>query len=178
MKTRTKRWLWALAGVGGLLAVALLVGFGMLRQRLPPGVMQDIRAGLPVRDIKDPNDRLAKYLENRYGPLTDPANRQQVFLDFFNVERIKTLQFLVRHSPADHRQPDIEAMASWLAAYRANLTPEEKSTLKGRFEGAEGQTMLRRATAQYNSQDVWYRGNTAPVISQLLQTVKEVQQAR
>ena len=31
--------------------------------------------------------------------------------------------------------------------------------------------MLRQATAQYNSQDVQYRGQTAPVISQLLKTI-------
>ena len=35
-----------------------------------------------------------KFLELRYGPLTDPANRQRAFLDFFNIGHIKGLQIL------------------------------------------------------------------------------------
>jgi hypothetical protein len=101
-----------------------------------------------------------------------------VFLDFFDLEHIRAMQFLVKHSPAEHRQASIDAMARWVAAYRDSLTPQERAALKNRFQTGDGQAMLRRATAQYNSQDVRYRGSTAPVISQLLQTLNEVQHSQ
>jgi hypothetical protein len=144
----------------------------------PPGLLLDARAGLPARAIKDPDARLRKYLDNRYGSMADSANRQQVFLDFFEPERIKVLQLLVQHSPEDQRQANIDAMARWVESYRAGLTGPERADLRAMFQTAEGQTILRRATAQYNAQDVRYRGSTAPVISQLLRTISEVEQAR
>ena len=39
----------------------------------------------------------------------------------------------------------------------------------------QGFAAWEQATAQYNSQDVKYRGQTAPVISQLLRTIYTVQ---
>ena len=68
-------------------------------------MMKDVRAGIAARHIADPDARLAKYLEGRYGSMDDPANRRKVFLDFFDVEHIKALQLLVRHSPEEHPQP-------------------------------------------------------------------------
>lgn len=162
---------WSPLGLAVLLAAGGYLWVRVLHRGPPPGVMKDIRAGLPARSIKDPDERLAKYLENRYGPMTDPANRQQVFVDFFDVDRIKALQFLVQHSPEESRQANIDAMARWVAGYRASLTPQEQAALRDRFLTPEGQAVLRRATAQYNSQDVRYRGSTAPVISQLLRTL-------
>jgi hypothetical protein len=52
-------------------------------------MMKDVRAGIAARHIADPDARLAKYLEGRYGSMGDPANRRKVFLDFFDVEHIK-----------------------------------------------------------------------------------------
>lgn len=161
-----------------LVALAGVIWFGVLRQRVPPEFMKDIRAGLPARNIKDPDARLLKYLENRYGSMSEPANREAVFIDFFDVERIKALQFLVAHSPAEFRQANIDAMARWVESYRESLSGAERLALNARFRTPEGQAMLRRATAQYNSQDVRYRGNTAGVISQLLRTLNEADRAQ
>lgn len=176
MKTTSKGSWWRILGV--LLLVLVLVGVALglaVRRRLPPGLGKDIRAGIAARHIKDPDERLKKYLEGRYGPLSDPANRQQVFLDFFNVEHIKALQLLVKHAPESQRQASIQAMARWIESYRNSLTAQERADLKTRLQGSEGQAMLKRATTQYNSQDVAYRGQTAPVISQLLQTIGSLQ---
>ena len=52
------------------------------RKRIPPGLVNDVRAGLSAINIRDPDERLAKYLELRYGPMSDPVNRRRVFLDF------------------------------------------------------------------------------------------------
>lgn len=174
--TSPKRKAWRIVAVT-LLVVTLLGGAlaYKIRRSIPPGMEQDIRAGLVARKIKDPDQRLARYLELRYGPLTDPANRQKAFLDFFELQRIEALQLLVKHSPEAHRQANIDAMARWVAEYRTTMTPAERTALRAKFQTPEGAGMMRKATAQYNSQDVQYRGMTAPVISQLLNTIASVQ---
>jgi hypothetical protein len=170
--------LWSCAAGFAVLSTAAFVWMRVLHRGPPPGIMKDIRAGLVARDIEDPDERVAKYLEERYGTLSDPLHRQEAFMDFFNVEHIRALQLLVKHSPEMHRQANVDAMARWVAAYRSSLTSEERQALKAQIQTPEGQVMLRRATAQYNSQDVRYRGSTAPVISQLLRTLNEVEQGR
>jgi hypothetical protein len=162
--------------VTAVLGLALAVGIGLRLAQLSrsEGLMQDLRAGLAARSIEDPDARLRKYLEGRYGDLDDPAVRQRVFVDFFNPERIKTLQILVKRAPDSQRQASIDAMARWIAGYRASLTPEDRSALGARYQSPEGRAELGRATAQYNAQDVQYRGSTAPVISELLRTLNEL----
>ncbi|HEU5123227.1 MAG TPA: hypothetical protein VFW05_04090 [Verrucomicrobiae bacterium] len=176
MKTESRRRGWRIAGVVALLLITVAAIFIVrLRQRLPPGMMKDVRAGIAARHIADPDARLAKYLEGRYGSMDDPANRRKVFLDFFDVEHIKALQLLVRHSPEEHRKESILAMSRWVEQYRQSLTPQERADLRQQFSGDQGRAMLHQATAQYNSQGVEYRGQTAPVISQLLKTLNSVQ---
>jgi len=159
----------------GLVAIATGVYIHKFRNYPPAGLMRDIQAGIAVRDIKDADQRFQRYLEKRYGPMSDPANRQKAFLDFFNVDHIRALQFMVAHSPADQRQANIQATVDWVANYRTTLTAQERTKLAAQLQSAAGRQMLRMATAQYNSQDIYYRGSTAPVISQLLRTIHEVQ---
>jgi hypothetical protein len=66
-------------------------------------------------------------------------------------------------------------MSRWVEQYRQSLTPQERADLRQQFSGDQGRAMLHQATAQYNSQGVEYRGQTAPVISQLLKTLNSVQ---
>ena len=143
----------------------------------PPGLLKDIRAGIGARTATDPDARLLKYLEGRFGPMSETTNRQQAFIEFFDVDHIKALHLLVQHSPEEQRQANIQAMARWLASYRTSMNSAERVALKARFQGSDGQAMLRRATAQYNSQDVYYRGSTAAVISELLKTMNYVERA-
>jgi hypothetical protein len=163
---------WRLAAITSLvLVVGGMIVVHHVRQRLPAGFMKDIRAGVGARKIPDADERFRKYLELRYGSLSDPANRKKAFLDFFNVEHVKSLQFLVKHTPDNLRQANIDASARWLAQYRESLTPAEREELGAELASPDGRSMLRAATAQYNSQDVQYRGQTVPVISQLLTTI-------
>jgi hypothetical protein len=159
--------------IGTALTAVLLI-----KHRLPPGIMKDVRAGLPVRNLKDPDQRILGFMEARYGPMSDPAHRREAFIDFFNPDHIQALQLLAKHSPETNRQANIDAMARWVANYRTLMSTEERDSLKSQLQTPEGQAMLRRATAQYNAQDVRYRGNTAPVISQLLKTLNEVESNR
>ena len=169
-----KRIIW----IGGLVLVLLGVGgYAYLKYRgLPPReLLLDVNAGVAVRKVKDPDQRFAQYLSLRYGSLDDPANRQKAFLDFFNPEHIRALQFLVANSPKNQRLANIAASANWVAQYRESLTAAERAALNTRLNNEAGKHMLRQATSQYNAQDVYYRGQTAQVISQLLKTIHEVQ---
>ncbi len=143
----------------------------------PKELMQDIKAGVAAREIQDADQRFAKYLELRYGPMTDAANREKAFLDFFNPEHIRALQFMVQHSPAEQRLANINASANWVANYRSNLTAAERVALNEKLNSDTGRLMLKQATAQYNAQDIYYRGHTAVVISELLRTIHEVQRS-
>lgn len=160
------------------MVIAVILWLCVLNHSLPPGILKDIRAGMQAAHIKDPDQRIRTYMEARYGAMSDPAHRQDAFLDFFNIEHIQAIQMMVKHSPEEHRQENIDAMSRWVAEYRASLTSQDRIALKALLQTAEGQTMLKSATALYNSQDVRYRGSTAPVISQLLRTIHDVEQIR
>jgi len=140
-------------------------------RQLPPELMQDIRAGIAARNITDPNQRFEKFLEGRYGPLTDPANQQKAFLGFFDKDHIRAMQLLVKHSPENQRQANINASANWLQKYRENLTAQQRADLGVIVLSPAGHEMMKQATALYNMQDVYYREQTKPVISQLLKTI-------
>lgn len=170
------RRLWRAAGLvlAGLAVVGTVVFF-LVRRQMPAGMMESIRAGMAARTISDPDQRFARYIEGRYGPQTDPVNREKAFLSFFDPEQIRTLQLLVQHSPENQRQANIDASAHWVRQYRESMTVQQRRELRARLQTPEGQGMLRKATALYNSQDVEYRGRTSPVISQLLKTVASAQ---
>jgi len=165
-KAKLRGIFWRVAGITiVVLAVVGAVVAYRIRQRLPPELMQDIRAGIAARNVPNADQRFQKYLEGRYGPQTDPANQQKAFLDFFNVDHIRALQLMVKHSPESQRQANINASAKWVEQYRQSLSAQSPA----------GRSMLQKATAQYNAQDVQYRGQTAPVISQLLKTISSLQ---
>jgi len=172
MRIRTRKVLWV--GAVGTLIVALGVTFWIrtFHRYTPLEVVQDIRAGLAARHAPQPVER---FLELRYGPLTEPANRQKAFLDFFNVGHIEGLHIIVTHMQNGERQTNIAAMARWVAEYRRTMSAKEKQALNARLSTAEGRRMLRQATAQYLRQDVHYRAATAGVITELMTTVVAVQ---
>ena len=158
----------------GLLLVALGIAGWMriFRRYTPVEVVQDLRAAVAARNAPKPVER---FLELRYGPLTDPANRQKAFLDFFNVGHIEGLQILVSRAPESRRQASIKAMAEWVSDYRRTMSPEERQALREHLSSDSGRATLQQATAKYLSQDVRYRGATAPVIAELMATLAEVQ---
>ena len=170
-KRITRILLWAgviglvLAGAGAVLWV------WTFRHYPPKEVMEDVRAGLAARNVPEPAARVGTFLEVRYGPLTNAANRERAFLGFFDVDHINGLRFIVAHTPAGQKQANTQAMADWIAHYRATMTPEERATLKDHLNSATGHAILQRATAQYQSQDVYFRADQKPVISELMTTL-------
>ena len=111
-KRRNRIFLWT--GGSGLLVVALGVALWIyhFRHYTPAEAVQDVQAALAARGAPKP---LEKFLELRYGTLTDPANRQKAFLDFFNVGHIKGLNFLVTRMPPAKQEANIKATAEWIA---------------------------------------------------------------
>ncbi len=139
----------------------------------PIEVAQDIRAGIKSRNAPEPVER---FLELRYGPLNESTNRQRAFLDFFNADHVEGLHVLTSHMQSQEQRTNVVAMAQWLAAYRAKMSPEEKKALSDFFGSAAGREALRRATAQYLKQDARERAATAPVIKELMATLTALQQ--
>jgi hypothetical protein len=134
-------------------------------------IVKDVRAGLAARHIRNPQVRVEAFLEARYGPLTDPANREKALLGFFDADHIKALSVIVSHTPARQRQANTQAMANWIAHYRETMTPNEQADLQSRLDSQAGQAMLQHATSQYLSEDVYYRGNQKPVVGELIATL-------
>ena len=138
----------------------------------PIDVARDIRAGIMSEHAPRPVDR---FLELRYGPLTEPVNRQRAFLDFFNAGHIEGLHVLTTHMQGDQQRTNVLAMAEWLADYRETMTPQEKQALSAYLASAQGHNLLQHAAAQYLHQDVRYRAATAPVITELMATLAGLQ---
>ena len=155
-----------------VLALGVTWWIRTFRTYTPVEVAQDLQAAVAARNAPKPVER---FLELRYGPLTQPENRQKAFLDFFNVGHIEGLQILVSRAPESRRKASIDAMAEWVAEYRRTMSPEEKRALREQVSTEQGRVMLKDATAKYLSQDVRYRAATAPVISELMATLAEVQ---
>jgi hypothetical protein len=155
-----------------LLALGTAAWVRRFHRYTPAEVVQDLRAGVAARHAPRPVER---FLELRYGPLTEATNRQKAFLDFFNVGHIEGLQIITRRMVPPQRQSNVTAMAQWIADYRQGLSPEEKASLAGYLQSEDGRLTLKRATAQYLSQDVHYRAATASVIKELMTTLAEVQ---
>ena len=170
-KSKPRRLFWRITGV--TLLVFVVAGAYVVHRirQLPPEMMLDIRAGIAAWDIADPNQRFEKFLEGRYGSQNDPVNQRNAFLGFFDPDHIKAMQLLVKHSPKNQSQANINAAANWVQQYRENLTPQQRADLAARLLSPEGHETLKQATALYNSQDVHYRDQSRPVVSQLLNTI-------
>jgi len=175
MKRRIRKILiWTGVVVLFLALVGTVAWFRTFRHYTPREVIKDVRAGLAARNVQGAQARVETFLEARYGPLSDPANRQQAFLDFFNVDHIKGLNFIVEHTPADQKKANSAAMAEWIANYRRTMSPEEKAGLQARLDSPVGRAMLQEATTMYLSQDVYYRGAQQKVIAELMTTLAAV----
>ena len=173
VKVGIKRLLWA----GGLtvLAVAGLSTVLWVRhfhRYTPIEALHDLQAASRVGNAARPVER---FLQLRYGPMSNPVNREKAFLDFFNIGHIKGLNMLVAATAPEQRQANIDAMAQWVASYRAGLTPQEKTSLGAYFRSDAGRTTLQEASVQYLAQDVHFRASTAGVVQELLTTVSTVQ---
>jgi hypothetical protein len=169
-----KKTLRAGVAVGAGVVVIIAAGAWYVHRHIPADLLPDLRAAVAARHEGTPQARLNKYLEGRYGPLTDPANRRRAFEDFFHPRHIRAMQLIIQHSPAEQRQANIQATADWLANYRQTLSPAEKTALAEYYQSEAGRADLRSTNAQYMNQDAVYRNATVPVINELMVTLNSV----
>jgi len=172
MTRRTKLIVRISVVILGVTALGTTLWIRSFKQYTPAEIMQDLRAGVAARNDPKPVER---FLELRYGPLTEATNRQKAFIDFFNVGHIQGMHLMVSRMPESKRQANINAMAQWIEGYRRSLSSEEKQDLSDYLRSDAGHATLQHATAQYLSHDVRYRSATAPVIAELMATLAEVQ---
>ena len=164
---------WFCAAFFALLLVSGALAYKWFHSHVPKEAMLDVRAALAARHSARPVD---SYLEARYGSMKDPANREKVLLDFFNVDHIKGINFLVSRIPAERRNSNITDMAEWISNYRQSMTPDEKTDLRAALCSTQGVVVVRQATSQYLQQDVHYRAANAIVISELMTTLTSLQE--
>ena len=177
MKSRFFKSLFYSGGVLSILAATgAILWYFTFRHRIPKDLIKDVRAGIAARHVREPNARIKTFLEARYGSMSNPTNRENAFLGFFDSEHIKGFGFLVSHTPMKQRQANSQAMADWIANYRSTMTPEEKAALQTRLNSEGGKAMLRQATAQYQSQDVYFRGAQKAVIAELMFTLSALRE--
>jgi hypothetical protein len=175
MKSRkAKIILWAGGAVAALLVLAGISGAYYFHRHIPAEIIPDIRAAIAARNEPDPDVRFHKYLEGLYGSLEDPAHREKAFEDFFNPNHIKAMQILVKHSPPNQRQANIQATSRWVSSYRQTMSSQEKNDLGDYFQSGAGRSSLQAATALFMSQDAVYRANTVPVVTELMTTLQAV----
>jgi hypothetical protein len=155
-----------------LLALGATLWIWQSPQYTPAAAVLDLRAAAMTRGSRRPVER---FLELRYGPLTEPANRQKAFLDFFDLGHMEGMRLIVGHMQGDQKQTNIAATAQWIANYRRTLSPAEIQALRTHLNSDAGRAQLKQATAQYLSRDVTYRSATAPVIVELMTTLAAIQ---
>jgi hypothetical protein len=164
----------AWAGIIGLILVALAAALWIRRfhNYTPADALKDYRAAKQAEHTERPVER---YLDFRYGPQTDAANRRKAFVDFFNVGHIEGLYLIVGNRTDPHTRRLVDATAQIFAGYRQAMTPEDKQALKDYFNSDAGRGQIQQATAAYLAKDVHFRTVTAPVIQELMTTLATVQ---
>jgi len=157
-----------------LLTLAVVTGW-MWKTRGPvlKEIALNLRAGAQSRHAEKPFER---FLELRYGPLTEATNREKAFLGFFDPNHIQGMHRLVKYMNEGERKTNIMATAHWVAHYRETMSDAEKAALASWVQSAEGRSNVRQASAVFRSRDVAYRSETEPVIKELLTTLAALQQ--
>lgn len=165
------------AGAAGVLLLVLAVVFWQRRfhSYTPLDAVYDLRVAVQVLR-ENPADPVLRFLELRYGAMTEPANRVHAFQDMFNVGHIEGL-YLLWHNEKDTERikTSIAGTLETFAKWRSIMSPEERQTLATYFHSPAGRAQVQQATACYMGKDVRFRSVSAPVIKELLTTLTDTQ---
>jgi hypothetical protein len=165
--------IFARVGGSGLatLIVCLLAWKHHFHDYTPIDALKDLRAGAQAGHSPHPAEQ---FLELRYGPQTDPANRERALEDFFNVGHIEGLYLIVGNRTDAKTKKLVTEVAQIISNYRQTMTATEKSDLGAYFNSDAGRTQIHQATGSYQSKDAQFRSVTSPVIGELLTTLTAV----
>ena len=173
--SRKKKLAWAGAVAVLLMVLAIVLWQRRFHSYTPLDALNDLRAAVQVLR-ENPPDRVLRFMELRYGAMTEPANRVHAFQDMFNVGHIEGL-YLLWHNEKDTERINttIAGTAETFAKWRSFMSPEERQTLAIYFHSPAGRAQVQQATAFYMGKDVRFRSVSAPVIKELLTTVGDTQ---
>lgn len=173
--SRKKKLAWASAVAVLLMVLAIVLWQRRFHSYTPLDAVYDLRAAVQVLR-ENPPDRVLRFLELRYGAMTEPANRVHAFQDMFNVGHIEGL-YLLWHNEKDTERINttIAGTAETFAKWRGIMSPEERQTLATYFHSPAGRAQVQQATAFYMGKDVRFRSVSAPVIKELLTTIGNTQ---
>lgn len=165
---RAKIYVWMGGGGLAILIVCLLGWRHHFHDYTPIDALKDLRAGSQVGHVPHP---AARFLELRYGPQTDPANREKALEDFFNVGHIEGLYLIVGNRNDARTKKLVNEVADIIGNYRQTMSATEKADLGAYFNSDAGRAQIHAATDDYESKSSQYRSVTSPVIGQLLTTL-------
>lgn len=169
---RTRIWIWA-GGIGvTIVALCAVLWVRRFHDYTPVEAVKDLKAGFAARHAPIP---ARKFLELRYGPQSEAANRNAAFLDLFNSGHIEGLYLIVGNRSDHHTRKGIEQVAQILRDHRRDMTADEKKTLADYFNSESGKAQVQAATASYQSKDARFRAVAAPVIQELMTTLAALQ---
>jgi hypothetical protein len=163
-----KTLVWIGGGGLVLLIASFLIWTKHFHHYTPMEAWKDLRAASQVEHSPDP---VQLFLELRYGPQTDPANRRKAFVDFFSAAHIEGLYLIVGDSTDSGTKTLVSEVAQIIKDYRETMSPAEKADLGAYFRSDTGRAHLREATTCYQSKDVQFRAVTTPVVRELLTTL-------
>jgi len=170
--SRSRRVKRILVWLGGISLVLLVAGLIAWRHRFhgytPLDALTDLRIGAQVRHSPHP---ARDFLELRYGPQTESANREKAFIDLFNAGHIEGLYLTVGNRTDPRTRQLIGDVAQIIAGYRQRMTPAEKASLGNYFFSPAGRAQIHDATGSYQSKSPQFRAVAAPVIQEILTTL-------
>jgi hypothetical protein len=161
--------------LGGLALLLLLAGGWWWQHRFhnytPIDALKDLRVVARLRHSSQP---VQDFLTLRYGPQDIPANREKVIMDFFNPGHIEGLYLIAGNRTDAKARATVGEVARTFAAYRQEMTAQEKSDLHNFFSSDAGKAQLQAVKECYQSKDPAFRSTTEPVVKEFLATVAEV----
>jgi hypothetical protein len=168
---RAKMCAWMGGGGLAILIVCLLSWKHHFHDYTPLDALKDLRAGAQAGHSPHP---AREFLELRYGPQTDPANREKALEDFFNVGHIEGLYLIVGNRTDAKTKKLVGEVAGIIGEYRQTMSATEKADLGAYFNSDAGRAQIHAATDDYQSKSSQYRSITSPVVGELLTTLTAV----
>ena len=158
----------ALGGLLTILVAGHLVWKHRFHQYTPVDALKDLHA---AAQLGHSTNRVHDFLELRYGPQTDPANREKAIEDLFNAGHIEGLYLIVGNRTNAQTKAMVAQVAQTIADYRREMTAKEQAGLGAYFRSDAGFAQVQEATTCYQAMDARFRSVTTPVIGELLSTL-------
>ena len=165
-----------LAWIGGGGLVLLIIGWLAWRHHFhhytPVDAVKDLHAATQAGHSLNPAQ---SFLELRYGPQDDPANRNKAFKAFFNAGHIEGFYLIAGNRTDAKAKARVTQIAQIIADYRQRMSPADKAELSAYFNSDSGRDQIHEAVSDYESKNVQFRSVSAPVVQELMTSLSAIQ---